>query len=78
MLPLAMLFGRRPVLIGCCVLLIASTIGAAESNSYNNHLACRALQGIATGATESVLPLILADISFLDERGLLYGAYWGE
>lgn len=40
-------------------------------------MACRILQGVATGATESVLPLIITDISFLNERGLLFGAYWG-
>lgn len=40
-------------------------------------MACRILQGVATGATESILPLIIADISFLNERGLLFGAYWG-
>jgi hypothetical protein len=27
--------------------------------------------------TLQILPLIITDISFLDERGLLYGFYWG-
>ncbi|GAB7331063.1 hypothetical protein MBLNU13_g02553t1 [Cladosporium sp. NU13] len=76
-LPLCIVFGRRPVLLGCCFLLLGSTIGAAKSNSYQTHMACRILQGIATGATESILPLAITDISFLDERGLLYGFYWG-
>jgi predicted MFS family arabinose efflux permease len=53
-LPLCIVFGRRPVLLGCCLLLLGSTIGAAKSNSYETHMACRILQGIATGATESV------------------------
>jgi MFS family permease len=53
-LPLCIVFGRRPVLLGCCLLLLGSTIGAAKSNSYQTHMACRILQGIATGATESV------------------------
>ncbi|KAK4580464.1 hypothetical protein LTR86_000667 [Recurvomyces mirabilis] len=63
--------------LGCCALIFASTIGAAKSTTYNTHMACRILQGIATGATESVLPLIISDISFLDERGLLFACYWG-
>jgi predicted MFS family arabinose efflux permease len=53
-LPLCIVFGRRPVLLGCCLLLLGSTIGAANSHSYQTHMACRILQGIATGATESV------------------------
>ncbi|PPJ49843.1 hypothetical protein CBER1_03296 [Cercospora berteroae] len=40
-------------------------------------MAMRILQGFATGATESVLPLIISDISFLNERGLLFAFYWG-
>lgn len=53
-LPASMILGRRPVFLFCCVLLLATTIGAAESNSYNTHMTMRILQGIATGATESV------------------------
>ncbi|KAI4725832.1 MFS general substrate transporter [Aureobasidium sp. EXF-10728] len=76
-LPLSMMFGRRPIFLGCCVLLLGSTFGAGASNSYNTHMACRILQGIAAGATESVLPLIITDMSFVDERGLYFGIYWG-
>ncbi|KAF4549102.1 Hypothetical protein D9617_23g005170 [Elsinoe fawcettii] len=76
-LPLTMAFGRRPVFLGCSLLLLGSTIGAATSQSYNTHMACRILQGIAAGSTESVLPLIITDMSFLDERGFYFGIYWG-
>ncbi|KAI7209671.1 MFS general substrate transporter [Hortaea werneckii] len=56
---------------------LVMAFGAAKSTTYQAHMACRILQGVATGATESVLPLIITDISFLNERGLLFGAYWG-
>ncbi|KAI7542612.1 MFS general substrate transporter [Hortaea werneckii] len=56
---------------------LVMAFGAAKSTTYQAHMACRILQGVATGATESILPLIIADISFLNERGLLFGAYWG-
>ncbi|RMY33802.1 hypothetical protein D0866_05678 [Hortaea werneckii] len=62
--------GKRQVASGKCP-------SAAKSTTYQAHMACRILQGVATGATESVLPLIITDISFLNERGLLFGAYWG-
>jgi hypothetical protein len=77
-LPLSMMFGRRPVFLGCCALLISTTIGAATSKTFNVHMACRVLQGIATGATESVLPLIITDVSFVNERGKWFAWYWGS
>ncbi|KAK5744816.1 hypothetical protein LTR17_001893 [Elasticomyces elasticus] len=77
-LPLAIMYGRRPVFLGCCALLLGSTIGAAMSKSFATHMACRILQGFATGATESVLPLIITDMSFIDERGFWFGLYWGS
>ena len=53
-LPAALALGRRPVFLFCTVLLLGSTVGAAVSATFNAHLACRILEGIATGATESV------------------------
>ncbi|KAF2227129.1 major facilitator superfamily domain-containing protein [Elsinoe ampelina] len=76
-LPLTMAFGRRPVFSGCSILRLGFTIGAATSQSYNTHMACRILQETAAGSTESVLPLIITDMSFLDERGFYFGIYWG-
>lgn len=77
-LPLSMVYGRRPVMLGCSILLLGTTIGAGASNNYDTHLACRILQGVAAGATESLLPLIITDMSFIDERGLWFGIYWGS
>jgi len=76
-LPLSMVFGRRPVFLGCSIVLLGSTIGAATSKDFNTHMACRIIQGIAAGSTESVLPLIITDMSFVDERGFYFGIYWG-
>jgi MFS family permease len=73
-----MMFGRRPIFLGCCILLIGTTIGAAMSTTFEVHMACRILQGVATGATESVLPLIITDVSFVDERGKWFAWYWGS
>lgn len=73
-----MMFGRRPVFLGCCALLIATTIGAATAKTFDVHMACRILQGVATGATESVLPLIITDVSFVNERGKWFAWYWGS
>ncbi|KAG5748826.1 hypothetical protein H9Q70_008505 [Fusarium xylarioides] len=75
-LPVALAYGRRPVFLISTVVLLAATIGSAAQNSYNGHLASRVMQGLATGASESLLPLMLTEVTFLHERGRVFGLYW--
>ncbi|KAK8125216.1 HOL1 [Apiospora kogelbergensis] len=75
-LPLSLAFGRRPVLVLSSIVLLGATIGSAAQNSYNGHLASRIIQGLATGASESLLPLMLTEVTFLHQRGQVFGLYW--
>ncbi|KAH7150335.1 major facilitator superfamily domain-containing protein [Dactylonectria estremocensis] len=75
-LPVSLAYGRRPVFLISTVILLAATIGAACQNSYEGHLASRIIQGLATGASESLLPLMLTEVTFLHERGRVFGLYW--
>lgn len=34
------------------------------------------MQGLATGASESLLPLMITEVTFLHERGQIFGLYW--
>jgi MFS family permease len=76
LLPIALACGRRPVFLVSMVVLLASTILAALQTSYEAHLAARIIQGLATGASESLLPLMLTEITFLHERSRVFGLYW--
>lgn len=71
-----MVFGRRPVFLVSIFGLLLSTIGAAVQNSYQGHLAARIIQGLTTGATESLLPLMITEVTFLHQRSQLFGFYW--
>lgn len=53
-MPMALAFGRRPTFLVSVLGLLAATIGSATQNSFEAHLACRIIQGLCTGATESV------------------------
>ncbi|KAL4804544.1 MFS general substrate transporter [Aspergillus unguis] len=75
-LPLGLAFGRRPIFLGSVVLLLATTIGCAFTKTFEQHLALRIIQGLVTGAAESLLPLILSEVTFLHQRGRIYGIYW--
>jgi len=58
-------------------MLIASATWAAKSGtSYESHFAARLVQGFSAGATESLLPLIITDMTFIHERSKYFGAYW--
>jgi MFS family permease len=75
-LPVSLAFGRRPVFLVSSIILLVSTIGSAVQNDYKSHLATRTIQGLATGASESLLPLMLTEITFLHQRGRVFGLYW--
>ncbi|KAF5976553.1 HOL1 [Fusarium coicis] len=75
-LPLSLAYGRRPIFLISVVVLLAASIAAATQNSYYGHLVSRILQGIVTGASESLLPLMLTEVTFLHERAFIFGLYW--
>ncbi|KAL4903079.1 hypothetical protein BDW74DRAFT_56395 [Aspergillus multicolor] len=75
-LPLAMLYGRRFTTLTSTTVLLAATIGCAACNTWEQHLGLRILQGLAAGVTESVLPLMLAEVTFVHQHGVVYGMYW--
>ncbi|KAJ5536246.1 MFS general substrate transporter [Penicillium frequentans] len=76
-LPLGLSFGRRPATLMAIIVLLAATIGCGFTQTYDQHLALRIIQGLATGATESLLPLMLSEVTFVHQRGKIFGLYWG-
>ncbi|KAL3471070.1 major facilitator superfamily domain-containing protein [Aspergillus californicus] len=75
-LPLGLLYGRRFTTIVSTIVLLAATIGCAVCNTWAQHLALRIVQGLAAGVTESILPLVLAEVTFIHQHGKVYGLYW--
>ncbi|KAI1845751.1 hypothetical protein JX266_008116 [Neoarthrinium moseri] len=76
LLPLAFVFGRRPVFLFSVILAFITVLTAGTSNDYDGHFISRIFLGLATGATESLLPLIISDATFIDERSFYFGLYW--
>lgn len=65
-MPMSLAFGRRPTFLISITCLLGATIGSAAQNSLNAHLACRIIQGLCTGATESVRQTQVNDFLTLD------------
>ncbi|KAF1808142.1 MFS general substrate transporter [Eremomyces bilateralis CBS 781.70] len=77
-IPLANAIGRRPVMLLSAVLAAATLPWAAGSTSLESHLAARCIQALGTGAIESLVPLILQDMSFIHERNKYIGFIWAS
>jgi len=60
------------------IILLAATFGAAASKDYANHMASRVFQGFSAGVTESLLPLVLSDVTFVHQRGRVFSLYWAS
>ncbi|KAF9883345.1 hypothetical protein FE257_003561 [Aspergillus nanangensis] len=67
-MPLAIGVGRRIVLLGSTVILIIGAALCAVAKTYEWHLACRMVIGLAAGQSESIVPMISQEIFFLHER----------
>lgn len=74
-IPCAHIFGRRPTMIVCCIITLATDIWMAAAGSYWSFMAARLINGFGTGANESMLPLVVADLFFLHQRGKYIGIY---
>lgn len=65
-LPLGLVYGRRFATILSTVILLAATIGCAVSDTWEQHLGLRILQGLAAGATESVRTFYYTGIQLMN------------
>ncbi|KAH9901750.1 major facilitator superfamily domain-containing protein [Xylariomycetidae sp. FL2044] len=76
LLPLAFVFGRRPVFLFAVAIAFITVLTAGSSDDFDGHFISRIFLALATGATESLLPLIISDATFLHERSFYFGFYW--
>lgn len=67
-MPLAIGVGRRIVFLGSTIVLVIGAGMCAASKTYEWHLACRMVIGLAAGQSESVVPMVSQEIFFLHER----------
>ncbi|KAL4769991.1 major facilitator superfamily domain-containing protein [Aspergillus nidulans var. acristatus] len=68
-MPFALSVGRRPVFLASMVLLVATGVWCACSQSLGSHIAGRNIMSLAAGQSEALSPAIVQEIHFLHERG---------
>ena len=73
--PYANIFGRRQACLTLAVFIILTEIWEGLATSYRSLIAARALNGIVTAISESVMVQIVNDLFFSHERGRWMGLY---
>lgn len=74
--PLANVFGRRPVIIVCCLICVLANIWQALVTSYSSFLGARVISGLGAAANESIMPMVVADLLFVHQRGRSMALYF--
>ncbi|KAK0636153.1 major facilitator superfamily domain-containing protein [Bombardia bombarda] len=73
--PLANVFGRRPILVLSAMTLFIASICGAYTTVFSHVLAIRVFQGIGGSVSETVAPAIVGDMFFVHERGTWMALY---
>lgn len=73
--PFSNVFGRRPTIIICGLICVAANIWQAEVKTYRSFIGARVISGLGAAANESIMPIVIADVMFLHQRGLWMGLY---
>lgn len=73
--PCANIFGRRPTILVCGLICLAANIWQAKVTSYSSFIGARVISGLGAAANESIMPMVIADVMFLHQRGLWMGLY---
>lgn len=68
---LADVYGRKMVIIACCLLFIVSAVQLSLCNSYAWLVVGRLVTGLAIGAASMVVPVYISEIAPSDQRGRL-------
>ena len=73
--PVANVYGRRPVFLITTGITIAAICGAAAANSFATLLVARAFHGLFSSAAMALGAAVAADLFFLHERGKAIGIF---
>ncbi|RDW79572.1 MFS general substrate transporter-40 [Coleophoma cylindrospora] len=74
--PFANIFGRRPTILICGLICILANIWQALVTSYDSFIGARVISGLGAAANESIMPMVIADVMFIEHRGAWMGLYF--
>lgn len=75
-MPLANVYGRRPIIILCGLICILANIWQALVTSFPSFLGARVISGLGAAANESIMPMVVSDLLFVHQRGRSMALYF--
>lgn len=78
LVPASTAFGRRAVMIFCVVIATFATAWSGWSTSLSSHIASRCVQAFGPGAVESLIPLVVQDMTFVHQRSSAIALIWAS
>lgn len=73
--PAANLWGRRPVILVCSLVCIGANVWQGLVTSYSSFIGARIVSGLGAAANESIMPMVVADLLFVHQRGRSMALY---
>ncbi|OQO12751.1 hypothetical protein B0A48_02215 [Cryoendolithus antarcticus] len=73
--PLANIFGRRPIMLLAQLILIFASMGGGLATTFNGLLIARIFQGIGAGPEQTISPEIVGEVFFVHQRGRAMALY---
>ncbi len=73
--PAANVFGRRPVVIICGLICVLANVWQGLVTSFGSFVGARVISGLGAAANESIMPMVVADVLFLHQRGRSMALY---
>ncbi|KAK7745125.1 hypothetical protein SLS62_009924 [Diatrype stigma] len=74
--PAANLWGRRPVILVCSLVCIGANVWQGLVTSYGSFIGARIVSGLGAAANESIMPMVVADLLFVHQRGRSMALYF--
>ncbi|KAK9446899.1 MFS general substrate transporter [Limtongia smithiae] len=76
LVPLVEIYGRRFVLIMCSLFAFTASIWHGAAKSYGSFMGAHVLLAVGMSIGESMMPIVVADMFFLYERGRFVSVYF--
>ncbi|KAH7031562.1 major facilitator superfamily domain-containing protein [Microdochium trichocladiopsis] len=74
--PCANVVGRRPVIAICGLICVLANVWQACATSYPSLIGARVISGVGAAANESIMPMVVADMLFVHQRGRSTALYF--
>ncbi|RYO73821.1 hypothetical protein DL766_001811 [Monosporascus sp. MC13-8B] len=74
--PAANVWGRRLVVLVCGLVCVLANVWQGLVTSYDSFIGARVISGIGAAANESIMPMVVADMLFVHQRGRSMALYF--